>query len=305
MQGFTSLRIGRKWSERIFASSMVLPSIIILAVLFVYPLFLSVKISFYKVHTILGGAKFVGLANYIAILKDPEFWDALNRSLIWTVSVLVAQLILGILIALLLNEELVGRTIARGLIMFPWLVPAVVAAIIWRYMFNPLLGVANYILVDVLNLIKQPIMWLASPKMALVAIIIVGIWKWLPFMVLMFLARLQTISLDLYDAARVDGANAWQEFRYVTLPWLSPAIIVALLLRSIWLFNHFDLVYLLGYGGPVKSTTTVPLLVRDAVFADMQMGKASALSMIMTIIMVITAVIYFYYYGKAEEELRN
>lgn len=299
------LTIGHKMSERLFATGMVLPALIILAVLFVYPLFLAVKTSFYKVHTILRGDTFVGLDNYMRAFSDPLFRDALGRSVIWTLSVLVFQLMFGLAIAILLNQELMGRNIARGLVLFPWLVPSIVAAIVWRYMFNPLLGIANYLLVDVSHLIPEPIMWLASPRMALPAVIIVGIWKWLPFMVVMFLARLQTIPLDLYDAAKVDGANAWQEFRYVTLAWLSPTIIVAMLLRSIWLFNHFDLVYLLAFGGPVRSTTTVPLLVRDAVFAEMRMGKAAALSMIMTVIMVLMAIVYFYYYGKAEEELRH
>jgi multiple sugar transport system permease protein len=305
MQKIFRMNIGNKTSERLFASAMVLPSLIVLALLFVYPLILAVRTSFYDVHTILGGDKFVGLENYIKILNDPEFWAAFKRTVIWTVSVLSTQLVLGILIALLLNQDLVGRNIARGLILSPWLVPAVVAAIIWRYMFNPLLGVANYFLVDVIHLIREPIMWLASPKMALTAVIIVGVWKWLPFMVIMFLARLQTIPTDLYDAAKVDGANAWHQFRYVTYAWLKPVIIVALLLRSIWLFNHFDLVYLMAYGGPVKSTTTVPLLIRDQVFATMQMGDAAALSMLMTIVMVAISIVYFAFYRGAEEQLRD
>jgi len=303
MQISKRFSFGWKRSQLIFASAMVLPAVIILAVLFVYPLFLAVKISFYNIHTILGGDKFVGFKNYIEILQDADFWGALWRTVVWTVVVLAVQLVLGILIALLLNEDLVGKTIARGLILSPWLVPAIVAAIVWRYMFNPMLGIFNYILFDVTHILHKPFMWLADPKMALWAIIIVGIWKWLPFMVIMFLARIQSISIDLYDAAKVDGANAWQQFWNVTFPWLSPTIVVAMLLRSIWLFNHFDLVYLMAYGGPVKSTTTLSLLVRDLVFADMKMGKASALSMIMTVLMVVLAIIYFYYYARAEEKL--
>lgn len=303
MQISKRFSFGWKRSQLIFASAMVLPAVIILAVLFVYPLFLAVKISFYNIHTILGGDKFVGFKNYIEILQDADFWGALWRTVVWTVVVLAVQLVLGILIALLLNEDLVGKTIARGLILSPWLVPAIVAAIVWRYMFNPMLGIFNYILFDVTHILHKPFMWLADPKMALWAVIIVGIWKWLPFMVIMFLARIQSISIDLYDAAKVDGANAWQQFWNVTFPWLSPTIVVAMLLRSIWLFNHFDLVYLMAYGGPVKSTTTLSLLVRDLVFADMKMGKASALSMIMTVLMVVLAIIYFYYYARAEEKL--
>lgn len=304
MQKTIHLHIGNRMGERIFAIGMILPSLIVLAALFVYPLIIAIRMSFFKIHTILPGEKFVGMLNYLSILRDPEFWNAMERTTIWTVTVLGAQLILGILIAMLLNQELVGRNIARGLALFPWLVPAVVAAIVWRFMFNPLLGVVNYLLVSVLQWINEPIMWLSSPKMALVAVIIVGIWKWLPFMVIMFLARLQTIPQELYDSAKVDGANAWHQFRYITYAWLKPVIIVAMLLRSIWLFNHFDLVYLMAYGGPVKSTTTIPLLVRDEVFANMQMGDAAAMSVIMTILMVVVSVIYFSFYGKAEDQLR-
>jgi multiple sugar transport system permease protein len=304
MQKVFRLQIGNRMSGRLFATVMVLPSIIVLALLFVYPLILAIRTSFYKIHLILPGETFVGINNYINVIRGPDFWASLERTAIWTVSVLVIQLVLGVLISMLLNQDLFGRNLARGLVLFPWLVPAVVAAIVWRYMFNPLIGVANYLLYDVMHIISGPIMWLASPKMAMIAVIVVGVWKWLPFMVIMFLARLQTIPVELYDAAKVDGANAWQQFGSITFPWLKPVIIVAMLLRSIWLFNHFDLVYLMAYGGPVKATTTVPLLVRDEVFAKMQLGNAAALSMIMTVIMVIVSIIYFSFYGKAEEQIR-
>jgi multiple sugar transport system permease protein len=189
-------------------------------------------------------------------------------------------------------------------VLFPYLVPAVVASLVWRFMFNPLTGVVNYLLIDVLHILKVPIAWLADPKTALIAVIIVGIWKFVPFMIILFLARLQTTPLDLYDAAKVDGATAWQEFRYITLPWLRPTIIVALLLRTLWLFNNFDLVYLMAYGGPLRSATTVPVLIRTTAFDFMEMGKAASISMCMVIILFFMSGFYSRFYGRAEEELR-
>jgi multiple sugar transport system permease protein len=297
------LQLGMKKNERLFALMMLGPAILLLIALNIYPFLTAVYSSFFSIHTITRETAWVGLGNYLSIVKESLFWDSLRRSLVWTVPGVAIQLVLGIAASLLLHQELRGRWLARGIVLFPYLVPAIVASLVWRFMFSPLTGVVNYLLVDVLGLLSEPIAWLADVKMAMIAVIIVGIWKYVPFMIILFLARLQTTPLELYDAAKIDGASAWQEFRYITLPWLWPTIIVALLLRTLWMFNHFDMVYLMAFGGPLYATTTLPVLIRTTAFDLNQMGKAAAISMLMVVILIATSFFYLRYYQQAEEQI--
>ena len=298
-----TIHLGVKQSDRLFAYLMLGPAVITLLALNVYPFLTAVYSSFFSIHTITRQTAWVGLGNFIAIMNSSLFWESLGRSLVWTVSGVAIQLILGIAIAMLLNQELVGRWFARGIVLFPYLVPAIVAALVWRFMFNPLTGVVNYILMDVLRLTNEPIAWLADPKLALPAVILVGIWKFVPFMIILFLARLQTTPLELYDAAKIDGANDWQQFRHITLVWLWPTIIIALLLRTLWMFNQFDMVYLMGFGGPMYATTTLPVLIRTSAFGLNEMGTAASLSMLMVILLIASSFSYLHFYNRAERQL--
>ena len=148
-------------------------------------------------------------------------------------------------------------------------------------------------------------MWLMKPDTALWAVILVGIWKYTPFMIVLVLGRLQTTPLELYDAAKIDGANGWQLFWNVTFAWIKPILIVAVMLRTIWLFNHFDLVYLMAFGGPMFSTTTVPVMIYRAAFDELRMGRAAAISMYLVIILLIFSIIYTWLYCKAEEQIAS
>lgn len=295
--------MGKRLGDKVFAWGLAAPAIIALTALSIYPFFTAVQSSFFKISTITRETDYVGFDNYIWVLKSQIFWESLLRSFIWTFASVAIQLVFGIIFSLVLHQELRGRNIARGLILFPYLIPAIVAAIVWRFMLNPTIGVINYLLVDVFNIFNQPLMFLNRPETALWAVILIGAWKYIPFMVILFLARLQTTSLDLYEAAKIDGANAWQLFWNITLPWLKPTILVALMLRTIWLFNHFDMVYLMAFGGPMKATTTVPVLIRQVAFNELRMGRASAISMYLVIILIIGAIGYTYVYTQTEEQI--
>lgn len=295
--------IGKRLGDNLFAWGLAAPAIITLTALSVYPFLTAVQSSFYSINTITRVTKFVGFENYLWALNSSLFWESLYRSLVWTIAGVAIQLVLGIIFSLVLNMELRGRNLARGLILFPYLIPAIVAAIVWRFMLNPTIGVVNYFLKDVIHLIDKPMMWLMHPETALWAVILVGVWKFTPFMVILFLARLQTIPLELYDSAKIDGANSIQLFLHITLPWLMPIILVAMMLRTIWLFNHFDMVYLMAFGGPVESTTTIPIVIRDIAFTQLKMGRAAAVSMYMVVILVIGAIGYTWAYMKREEQL--
>jgi multiple sugar transport system permease protein len=298
-----SLRLGNHTRERLFAWGLIIPSIICLTVLSIYPFLTAFQSTFYNINTISRASSFAGLDNYLWVIQSPLFWQSLKRSFIWTVSGVASQVVLGVAFSLVLHQELKGRNIARGLILFPYLIPAIVAAIVWRFLLNPSIGIINYLLVDALHLFKQPILWLMRPESALLAVILVGIWKYVPFMIILFLGRLQATPLELYDAAKIDGAGGWKLFWHITFPWLKPTILVALMLRTIWLFNHFDLVYLMAFGGPVQATTTVPVLIHQVAFNDMRMGRAAAISMFLVVILFFAAIAYTLFYERAEESI--
>ena len=272
-------RLGKRVGDKVFAWSLAAPSIICLIALSIYPFLTAVQSSFYNISTITRETSFTGLDNYIWVLKSTLFWESLKRSFIWVIPGVIIQLVLGIIFSLVLHQELKGQNIARGLVLFPYLIPAIVAAIVWR--------------------------WLMRPQTALPAVILVGIWKFTPFMIILFLSRLQTTPLELYDAAKVDGADPLQLFWYITFPWLMPVIVVALMLRTIWLFNDFDMVYLLAFGGPMHATTTVPILIREAAFDQLRMGRSAAISMYLVVILFIAAIGYIWAYSRAEEQVTN
>ena len=273
-------------SDRSLAILLVIPSMIVITVFALVPLLEGLYSSFFQIDAATLRMKFIWLQNFQWLLSGSLFWQSLGRSVVWVVSATGMQAILGIAIALLLHQELVGRNMGRGLVLFPYLVPAIVISLTWRFILDPTMGIFNRMLMD-FGLINRPIGFLSNPHTAMLFVIIGGIWKYTPFVVLMTLARLQVIPLELEEAARIDGANSWQVFRFITLPWLSPVIIVTMLLRTVWTFRQFDIVYLFSFGGPLFSTTTLPVLVRYLAFDARQIGPAAATGSLMFIMMVL------------------
>lgn len=288
--------------DRLLATLMIVPSVLIVFVFAIMPMLLGIYASFFRVESATLEMTPNNIQNYVWLLKQPLFWDSLWRSFLWVTSTTVAQLVLGIGIALLLHQELVGRNIARGLVLFPYLIPAVVIALTWRFILDPTMGIANRMLMD-FGLIERPIAFLANQNTALWFVIMAGIWKYTPFIVMMMLARLQVIPVELEEAARLDGAGPLQVFRYITLNWLMPVIIVSLLLRTIWTFRQFDIVYLFAFGGPLFATTTLPVLVRYLAFDAQKIGAAAATATLMLGMLLIMSWGYFTLYEHATEEL--
>lgn len=291
-----------EFSDRTLAILMILPAAVLITAFAIYPVLQGFYASFFRISPATLDMRFNGLQNYQRLLTQSLFWQSLWRTLVWVSTSTVAQMLLGLGISLLLHEELKGRNLARGLVLFPYLVPAIMIALTWRFVLDPTLGVANRMLLD-FGLVDRPIAFLSNPRMALWFVIIAGIWKYTPFVVIMLLARLQVIPIELEEAARLDGAGSWQVFRYITLPWLMPVIIITLLLRTIWTFNEFDMVYLFAFGGPLFSTTTLPVLVRYLAFDAQQLGQAAATASMMVIILLFAAWGYFTLYEHAEQEL--
>lgn len=298
----TGLPVRFDLSDRTLAVLMILPAALLITVFAIYPVLQGFYASFFQIESATLAMRFNGLENYRRLLGQPLFWSSLWRTLVWVVTSTVAQLLLGLGISLLVHEEIKGRNIARGLVLFPYLVPAIVVALTWRFVLDPTLGVFNRMLMD-FGFVERPVAFMANPRTALWFVIIAGIWKYTPFVVIMLLARLQVIPVELEEAARLDGAGAWQLLRHITLPWLMPVIIITLLLRTIWTFNEFDMVYLFAFGGPLFGTTTLPVLVRYLAFDSRQIGSAAATASMMVSILLVMAWGYFILYERAEEEL--
>ncbi len=295
-------RTGLTLSARygLLGALLIAPTVLIFSAVIVYPLVSAIYLSLFSIFTLTLQGDWVGLGNYGAILQGPTFWRAFGNNLIWTGGTLTLQIVFGVLVALLLNNNLWFRSLARSLVLFPYFVSTVVAVLVWRWLFNDLYGILNHLMLRA-GLIDMPIDWLGRMPNAMASIIVVGGWKYFPFVVIAILARLQTIPPQLYEAARVDGANAWSRFWDVTLPQLRDVLTVIILLRTIWDFKEFDLIFLLTGGGPLNRTQTLPLVVYQQAFGLNQMGMAAAYSVLMMLVMLVFMAAYIIYTRRRRE----
>ena len=237
------------------------------------------------------GRPFVGADQYVEALRDPRFWSALGHTLFFAAVSVSLELVLGLVLALAMNRAYRGRGLVRAAILVPWAIPTVVAGLVWRFMFEGRSGIVNVALVD-LGILREPLVWFIHAGTAWVPIILADVWKTTPFVALLLLAGLQNIDASLYEAARIDGASAWRQFRYVTLPLLKPAILVALIFRTLDAFRVFDLIYALTGGGPGTSTEPISLYTFNALLQMLRFGYGSALSIIVFLITFGLALIY-------------
>jgi multiple sugar transport system permease protein len=296
MQNATS-RLDRHYA--LLGVALIAPTVLIFLAVIVYPLVSAIYLSLFKIFTPTLQGGFVGLSNYAQLLASGEFWKALRVTLTWTVFTLALQIIFGVLAALMLHQSMVFRALARSLILFPYFVSTVVAVLVWRWLFNDLYGILNHAMI-MSGLLSRPMDWLGSMPNAMISIILVGAWKYFPFVVIAVLARLQSIPDALYEAAKIDGAGPVSRFFDVTLPQLRDVLIVVILLRAIWDFKEFDLIYLLTGGGPVTSTQTLPLMVYAEAFGQNDMGKASAVAVAMMLVMLVFMTLYLWRANQTE-----
>lgn len=280
---------------------LYLPAILIIFGVVVYPMMYALVMSFTSYSVRKPVMEYVGAANYAKILSDRSFWEAVGRSLVFTVGSLVPQIILGLAMAVLLNHpRLRCKTLFRGLMITPWLVPTVAVAMIFRWMFHDVYGIVNYSLMSI-HAIFSPVAWIANQHTAMFILILANIWRGTPMLVTMFLAGLQGISSDLYEAAEIDGANAWARFAKITFPLLMPVVMVSGVLRFIWAFNFYDLPWVMTGGGPAESTQTTPIYAYRRAFSSYRMGEGSAITIILFVILIIFAAIYFVLKNRQEK----
>jgi multiple sugar transport system permease protein len=290
---------GRRVPEPVLGVLLLLPALLLLALLTLYPVLYGVWISFFNKHSFFPQQTFVGLSNYAAIVADPEFWASVRRGAVYSLTTIVLQVVLGMGAALLLNERFPGRDILRAIVIFPYVVPTVVAVIVWKWLLDSQFGLINYLLQSA-GIAGQPISWMGRDWI-MTSLIVVSVWQFFPFVVIGVLARLQTIPRELYEAATVDGATALQRFRYVTLPQLKSVLFVIVLLRSIWMFTKFDTPWLMIQGGGAETyIRTLPVYTYLRTFAYYEAGLGSAMAVIMFLMLAAATAVYFRLWRRDE-----
>jgi ABC-type sugar transport system permease subunit len=287
-------RLTRQQRENLStAIILITPAAIIMIVITLYPLIRSFWISLHTWDLLKPGLghPFVGLTNYLYILKDQNFWQSVKITFTFVLGAVALEITLGLALALLLNREFWGRNVVRIVVLLPWAIPAVVNGIMWKWILNPSYGSLNGLLYS-MGIIDKYVVWLGTPKLALLVVILADVWKETPFIMLLFLAALQTIPKDLYEAAMVDGSNAFQSLFRITIPLISPTIFVAISLRTIWALKSFDLIYTLTAGGPSGGTTVVGYYTYLKTFINLNLGRGAAVAYLMTLVVLVLVIIY-------------
>lgn len=249
------------------------------------------------------GQPFIGLGNYLEAVGDERFRAAMGHTLFFAVVSVTLELALGTMLALAMNRAFRGRGLMRASVLVPWAMPTVVSGLLWKFMFDGDAGIANAALVKV-GVLDQPLVWFIRTGFAWVPVILADVWKTTPFVALLLLAGLQNIDASLYEAARIDGASAWRQFRFVTLPLLRPAILVALIFRTLDAFRVFDLIYVMTGGGPGTSTEPIALYTFNSLLQYLRFGYGSALSVIVFVVTFALALVYIRYLGAGLTETK-
>jgi trehalose/maltose transport system permease protein len=270
---------------------LVLPTLLVVAVLAFYPLFETFRLSFTNKRLASTRAvRYVGFDNYRTLFEDSLFVDAIKHTVVFTFFSVGLETIFGVVIALTIHSAFKGRGLVRTSMLIPWAIPTVVSATMWAWMFNDVFGVINDLLVNRLHILNSYVAWLANPKTVLPAIIAVDVWKTTPFMALLILAGLQIIPSDVYEASTVDGASKWQQFWQITLPLLRPALLVALIFRSLDAFRVFDIIYVMKGGAP--ETLTVAVYAQQMLISVGRLGLGSAAAVIIFLLLAVIVLVY-------------
>jgi ABC-type sugar transport system permease subunit len=280
---------------------LLAPSLLVILGVTLWPVISTFFLSFFNAPSGLDQTRtFVGLGNYIDMLKDQTFWETIGRTLYFTVISVGLELALGLAIAQLIHSRPWGWKFLRISLIIPWAVPTIVNGAMWRWIYSADFGALNGLLMQ-LGLIKHYIPWLTLPEMAMNLVIVADVWHTMPFVALVLQAALATLPEDLDEAAAVDGANAWQRFWKIRVPLLRPAILVALIVRTVDAFRVFDIVYIITSGGPAYKTLTITYLTYLNSFSFGKQGTGAALSFLISIFTIIMALIYIRFLYRPEE----
>ena len=276
---------------------LLLPSLLLLTAIIAYPILDTFVTAFFKTDGSGRRVAFVGLDHFRAMAADPVFRQILGRTALWTALSVTLKTFFGLLTAMLLFTGLPGMKVARLLVILPWAFSLPIAAILWRWIYDAQMGMLNLLLTSI-GLTGQT--WLAEPGLAFGATLTVSVWTGVPFMALVFLAGLQAIPEELYEAGRIDGAGRWQEFVSLTLPLLKPTFVVATILSAVWTFNSFVLVHVITGGGPLNSTDILVTFLYKNAFEWLRFGQASAMALVTFLILLAFSLMYVRLYYREE-----
>jgi multiple sugar transport system permease protein len=284
--------------EKTFAIVLIVPTFLFVMIFAFYPIMYSFYLSFHRI--ILGlpqlGQKFIGFKNYIDLFYDRIAIHSMVNTLLFVFISTFFEIVFGLIIALVINKHFRGRGFVRAAVLIPWAIPTVVASQMWRFIFNDKYGLINFIFFGSDEVRYQA--WLASPFSAFMAIVVADVWKTSSFAALLILAGLQMIPDELYEAAEIDGANEWQQFWRITFPLVKPALLIALLFRTMDAFRVFDLVFVMTQGGPADSTNVLQFYGYKKIFAEGMMGYGSTISVLVFVITFIIAILYIKMIGS-------
>jgi multiple sugar transport system permease protein len=285
-------RLPHRTRERLTGYAYLVPAVLCLGGTILFPILKAMKMSLYH-HVLIKPQEygFAGLANYARLVHDDVFWLTLWNSFVWVSGAVGFQFAGGFVAALLLHQNFRGRAIVRTVTLLPWIIPGVVVALVWEWIYQPNYGILNDLLRRA-GWLHEPVAWLSDPHLAMPAVIAANVWRGVPFFAIMLLAGLQAIPDEVYEAARVDGATVLQRFRHITLPLLGPIIVVATATRVIWTFNYADLIFVMTNGGPAHATQITSTYTLLQAYSVLDFGYAATLSIVLLAIMLAFTGVY-------------
>ena len=285
----------RELSERAFAWALIAPALLFIAVIVIWPLAETIRLSF--TDATLGGENWVGTQNYAALFADPKFWQVVGRTFYWMVLAVSLKLIVGLIGASLLNAAIPGKALFRVLVMPPWVIPVAIGVIGWKWMYNGYFGLISGLLQE-FGLVQDRVALLATKTSAFYSAIVTDVWVGTPMVTLFFLAAMQGVSKDLYEAAWVDGASRWYRFRRITIPQIMPVIVSMALLSAIWTFNSFEIIWILTEGGPRGATTTLIIDTYKVAISAQRFGEGAARAVVIVVLLATFSLFYLWFLNR-------
>ena len=285
----------RELSERAFAWALIAPALLFIAVIVVWPLMETIRLSF--TDATLGGENWVGTQNYAALFADPKFWQVVGRTFYWMILAVSLKLIVGLIGATLLNAAIPGKALFRVLVMPPWVIPVAIGVIGWKWMYNGYFGLISGLLQE-FGLVQDRVALLATKTSAFYSAIVTDVWVGTPMVTLFFLAAMQGVSKDLYEAAWVDGASRWYRFRRITIPQIMPVIVSMALLSAIWTFNSFEIIWILTEGGPRGATTTLIIDTYKVAISAQRFGEGAARAVVIVVLLATFSLFYLWFLNR-------
>lgn len=279
----------------------ILPAVIIVGLLLIYPVIVTGVYSFTNKNLIKPTWRFVGFANYIKVLSDGDFFNAFGNSIKWVVFSLLGQILIGFTSALCLNKIHFGKGVYKTLLIIPWAFPSIIIALIWKWLLNGVSGFIPNLLVKI-GICKELPQFFSTAELVFPTLVFINIWFGAPLIMVNVLSALQTVPQDQYEAAKIDGATHWQSFKYITFPHIRTVVGLLIVLRTIWVFNNFDIIYLITAGGPANRSETVPIYAYNLGWGVKLLGRASAVCMLLLLFLLIVCMFYFKVLDKWDKE---